>query len=545
MKQKRKEIKEEKKAQRQKKKTQKKQAQEKRKSNPIFSGISFVGKLILRLVQSVIRAILEAIDTFRGNGKDSLASGFDRFLSLFRLNITFKLTMSYGWIALRTLIFVNLLVFFGGKYGLQTYQIWQLETRAAVFAEDWKETPDTSLLDRLIPKEHLEYGVFDAEGTLLAGKEGLTYSEIRTDNAYSPWSLSYQDWFVSESVLQGTSESPEKVLILMRDTQQTEEIYVAAVAIGWIITVFWWMIAMIKASKIAKKHLKPIHTMTKDVQSLSTSVLSERLQVNGTRDELKDLAQTFNSMMDEIEESYGKQRQFVSDASHELRTPIAVIKGYADLLNRWGKDDPEVLSEGIEAIRSETDFMQSLVESLLFLARRDRGTLKMEMSEFSLSELMEEITKETRMIDKDHEIDGRFDMCPTVYASYDKLKQAIRVFVDNSIKYTPEGGEIRLSLRETKQTYAIQIEDNGIGIAKEDQPHIFDRFYRADKSRTRLGGETKKTQGTGLGLAIAKVIVEQHGGEIYLESELNKGTSITLFFPKSALKKPKKDGGTT
>ena len=534
-----KKIKEEKKSRR-----KKKQSQENKKTHPIVSGIGYVVKFVLRLVQSVIRAILEAIDTFRGNGKNSLATGFDRFLSLFRLNITFKLTMSYGWIALRTLILINILIFFGGKYGLQTYEVWQLETRANVFIEDWESTANTELLDRLTPIEELRYGVFDAAGTQLAGNEDIRYATIHTDNSYTPWSLSYQDWFVSESVLEGSAESPEKVLILMRDTQQIEEIYVAAVAIGWIITAFWWIIAMIKASKIAKRHLKPIHVMTEEVKSLSTSDLSERLQVNGTRDELKDLALTFNGMMDEIEESYGKQRQFVSDASHELRTPIAVIKGYADLLNRWGKDDPEVLTEGIEAIRSETDFMQSLVESLLFLARRDRGTLKMEMSEFSLSELMEEITKETRMIDKTHEIDGRFDMCPTVYASYDKLKQAIRVFVDNSIKYTPEGGEIQLSLRETKQTYAIQIEDNGIGIAKEDQPHIFDRFYRADKSRTRLGDETQKTQGTGLGLAIAKVIVEQHGGEIYLESELNKGTSITLFFPKTALKKPKMDGGT-
>lgn len=534
-----KKIKEEKKSRR-----KKKQSPDNQKKHPIVSGIGYVVKFVLRLVQSVIRAILEAIDTFRGNGKNSLATGFDRFLSLFRLNITFKLTMSYGWIALRTLILINILVFFGGKYGLQTYQVWQLETRAHVFIEDWASTANTELLDRLAPIEDLRYGVFDAAGTQLAGNEDIRYATIDIDYAYTPWSLAYPDKFFSESVLEGTAESPEKVLILMRDTQMTEEIYVAAVIIGWIITAFWWIIAMIKASKIAKRHLKPIHVMTEEVKSLSTSVLSERLQVNGARDELKDLALTFNGMMDEIEESYGKQRQFVSDASHELRTPIAVIKGYADLLNRWGKDDPEVLSEGIEAIRSETDFMQSLVESLLFLARRDRGTLKMEMSEFSLSELMEEITKETRMIDKTHEIDGRFDMCPTVYASYDKLKQAIRVFVDNSIKYTPEGGEIRLSLRETKQTYAIQIEDNGIGIAKQDQPHIFDRFYRADKSRTRLGDETQKTQGTGLGLAIAKVIVEQHGGEIYLESELNKGTSITLFFPKAALKKPKVDGGT-
>lgn len=511
------------------------------RNHQVSKGIGLVFKFVLRLIQSVIRAILEAIDTLRGNGKDSLVSGFDRFLSLFRLNITFKLTWSYGWITFRTLILINILIFFGGKFGLQSYQIWQLDNRAAVFVEDWKATPDSALLDRLIPIEGLRYGVFDGSGNRIDGSDAMAYTEIRTGNEYSPWGFSYQDWFISETVLEGDVENPDKVLVLMESTDQIEEIYIGIVLAGWVLAVLFWLIAMIRASKIAKKHLKPIHTMTENVQSLSASDLSERLMVNGARDELKDLALTFNHMMDEIEESYGKQRQFVSDASHELRTPIAVIKGYADLLNRWGKDDPEVLAEGIEAIRSETDFMQSLVESLLFLARRDRGTLKMEMSKFSLTELMEEVEKETKMIDNRHEINGEFDRCPVVYASYDKLKQAVRVFVDNCIKYTPDQGQIRLSLRETKQTYAIQIVDDGIGIAKEDQPHIFDRFYRADKSRTRLG-ESKTTQGTGLGLAIAKVIVEQHGGEIYLESELNRGTSITLFFPKAALKEQTGDG---
>ncbi len=536
MKKNRKESRKEKKSRRHK------QPEKSVRNHQVSKGIGLVFKFVLRLIQSVIRAILEAIDTLRGNGKDSLVSGFDRFLSLFRLNITFKLTWSYGWITFRTLILINILIFFGGKFGLQSYQIWQLDNRAAVFVEDWKATPDSALLDRLIPIEGLRYGVFDGSGNRINGSDAMAYTEIRTGNEYSPWGFSYQDWFISETVLEGDVENPDKVLVLMESTDQIEEIYIGIVLAGWVLAVLFWLIAMIRASKIAKKHLKPIHTMTENVQSLSASDLSERLMVNGARDELKDLALTFNHMMDEIEESYGKQRQFVSDASHELRTPIAVIKGYADLLNRWGKDDPEVLAEGIEAIRSETDFMQSLVESLLFLARRDRGTLKMEMSRFSLTELMEEVEKETKMIDNRHEISGEFDRCPVVYASYDKLKQAVRVFVDNCIKYTPDQGQIRLSLRETKQTYAIQIVDNGIGIAKEDQPHIFDRFYRADKSRTRLG-ESKTTQGTGLGLAIAKVIVEQHGGEIYLESELNRGTSITLFFPKAALKEQTGDGG--
>jgi len=273
--------------------------------------------------------------------------------------------------------------------------------------------------------------------------------------------------------------------------------------------------------------LKPIKIMTHKVRDISVRNLSTRLDVRGTKDELKDLAATFNSMMDEIERAYENQKQFVSDASHELRTPIAVIKGYASMVNRWGKEDPAVLEESLKAIEDESRNMQSLVESLLFLARRDKGTMEMEKEEFSIKELMEEILKETQLIDSGHTINGTFNYDGKIIACMDKLKQAIRIFIDNSMKYTPPEGEINIYLKASDKEVYLTIQDNGIGISKEDLPHIFERFYRADQARTR-----NKKGGTGLGLAIAGVIIEQHGGEINVESEIGIGTTVTIILPK-------------
>lgn len=278
-------------------------------------------------------------------------------------------------------------------------------------------------------------------------------------------------------------------------------------------------------SKASRKLLAPIKVMTKTVQEISINVLDKRLDVSGSKDELKDLAKTFNAMLDRIQKSVEQQNQFVSDASHELRTPIAVIQGYADLLHRWGKDDPKVLGESISAIKGEAESMKFLVEKLLFLARGDKNTQRVEKADFMISEVISEILKETRLIDKNHNIVNDQNEDFIIHADQKLIKEAIRIFMDNSIKFTPAGGTIKLnSYRKNKKAF-ISIEDTGIGIAQEDLPYIFNRFYRADKSRTKAGG------GTGLGLAIAKWIIDNHSGKIDVWSEVNAGTVVRIELP--------------
>jgi len=278
--------------------------------------------------------------------------------------------------------------------------------------------------------------------------------------------------------------------------------------------------------KASKRVLKPVGTMSKTVKNITANALDTRINVSGSQDELKDLAHTFNSMLDRIQQSYEQQNQFVSDASHELRTPIAVIQGYANLLDRWGKDDKEVLEESIAAIKSEAESMKGLIEQLLFLARGDKNTQKVEKIEFYMDELIDDIIKETRLIDENHEIINERNENLQISADRNLIKEALRIFVDNSIKYTGHGGYVKINSFEAYDKIIISIEDNGIGMSKEDLPHIFDRFYRADKSRTKESG------GTGLGLAIAKWIVMKHRGAIEVESKIGEGTKITVKLPK-------------
>ncbi len=238
--------------------------------------------------------------------------------------------------------------------------------------------------------------------------------------------------------------------------------------------------------------------------------------------ELEGLETAVNKLMARMRDSYRQQARFVSDASHELRTPIAVIRGYADLLDRWGKTDEKILEESIDAIKSESESMQHLVEQLLFLARGDSGRTPLNVTDFDLTDMMKEVWEESVMIDKSH--DYKFEGGDPVPARGDVslIKQAARILIENASKYTPEGGEIVLRSFASDGHPAFSVQDSGIGISESDIPHIFERFYRADDSRS------KQTGGSGLGLAIAKWIIERHGGHFEVISRKDIGTRITV-----------------
>ena len=247
--------------------------------------------------------------------------------------------------------------------------------------------------------------------------------------------------------------------------------------------------------------------------------------MEGAKNELKDLALVINGMLDRIELSYNSQKQFVSDASHELRTPIAVIQGYVGMLERWGKTDKAVLDEGISAISQEAASMKELVERLLFLARHDKKTLMLEMEVFDPLEVMSEVHREAKLLSPVH----RFELSPAqnarVNADKGMLKQLMRILVDNAIKYTPDGGSITLGVRRDSRTCYLSVTDTGAGISAEDLPKVFDRFYRCDEARK------SQTSGHGLGLSIARIIVAAHGGHLKVRSKVGAGTTFTACLP--------------
>lgn len=276
---------------------------------------------------------------------------------------------------------------------------------------------------------------------------------------------------------------------------------------------------------VVKRIMTPLTSMTQTVENIKENKLQTRLDTRGAEDELKDLAINFNQMMDRLELFVERQKQFVSDASHELRTPIAVIEGYAAMLDRWGKEDPKILEESIQAIKNETANMKELVEKLLFLARSDKNTQKINKSLINLSELTKQIVKETTFIDDEHELICKADETAMIFGDPHLIKELIRIFIDNAIKYTPEGGTITLRATATSKNIILSVKDTGIGISSEHIPHLFERFYRASEARDKNSG------GTGLGLAIAKWIIDIHEGTVDVNSLEGEGTEFIVFFP--------------
>ena len=298
----------------------------------------------------------------------------------------------------------------------------------------------------------------------------------------------------------------------------------------WKIGILYLFIVFLIIKKGKKSDIKlfePLRIMSATANRLTVNNLhSERLNVEGTKNELKDLATTINAMLDRIEASYESQKQFVSDASHELRTPIAVIQGYANLLNRWGTNNEEVLTESIDAIQNEAKSMQDLVEKLLFLSRHDKKTLKLSKKRFNMRPIVEDMVKETKLIASDRMINSTIMEDVVVYGDKQSLKQAIRIFIDNAVKYSKEGDEITISCQKVNGECVITVEDTGIGMTKKDVDRIFDRFYRSDYVRNQNIG------GHGLGLSLAKLIILAHTGKIKVRSQFKKGTCFMITLPK-------------
>ena len=264
------------------------------------------------------------------------------------------------------------------------------------------------------------------------------------------------------------------------------------------------------------------------ISKISPVISDERIYTGDS--ELHGLEEAINNLLERMRDSYKQQARFVSDASHELRTPISVIQGYANMLDRWGKNDESVLNESIEAIKSESENMKNLVEQLLFLARGINGKTQINPKEFLLNDMMNEVLEESKMIDEKHIYKYYSSEEIIVQGDIGLLKQAARILIENAAKYTEENEVIMLKtgINEKGEPY-FSIQDNGIGMDEKDIPHIFERFFRADTARVRKNG------GTGLGLSIAKWIVDGHKGYFSVLSRKGIGTRITIFLPGSSI----------
>lgn len=279
--------------------------------------------------------------------------------------------------------------------------------------------------------------------------------------------------------------------------------------------------AIVAATILSRFILRPIQQLIETMKENEKQMDWKKIPLdNRSEDELYVMGKTYNDLMDTLKQTYEKQEMFVSDASHELKTPIAIIKSYTQLMRRHGAD-PEITEEALEAITTESDRMQELVEQMLLLARHEEAQT---YHSIYLPTICRDSMKQLQgLTDKQLKYEEIGHVRNNVYGHADQLKQVIYILLDNAIKY---GGQIiTIQIKEEPNKQIITIHDDGDGIPEEHLTHLFDRFYRVDKARTRKDG------GTGLGLAIAKSIINNHHGDLTVVSSQGEGTTFMITLP--------------
>jgi heavy metal sensor kinase len=277
---------------------------------------------------------------------------------------------------------------------------------------------------------------------------------------------------------------------------------------------------------LAGRALSPIDRLTRLARRISAEDLSQRLDLRLPDDEVGRLARTFDEMIARLEDAFQRQRQFTADASHELRTPLTAIKGQAEVaLSR--PREAAAYREVLQTVNDEVDRLIRMVGSLLTLARADAGQIPIACEPVSLGDLVGAAAEQVRPMAEKRglELHVAPDRSVLLQADEDLLLQLLLNLLDNAIKYTPAGGEVTVGWNQRGDQVALWVHDTGVGIDPEHLPHIFDRFYRADKARSRAEG------GAGLGLSISRWIAGAHGGSISVESAPGKGATFTVKLP--------------
>lgn len=451
-----------------------------------------------------------------------------------RNNLAFRLTRTYALLFAATLVLLSLLIYFISWHFLVSRReqdlLGSVENIVDVYYQEITEGHDAlepSLLWELNTSDSMSLLLLapDRQPLSQATNFDVAVDEIPECNQqvkrYTQSNgLPLLGW---ERVILLDGEVLGTLTFLMTIKQEYDFLHMLA----WLLVVLnlaGGLAALSVGRYTTKQMLTPISDIIRKANAIGEGTLHTRLAVPDTQDELHLLTTTLNAMLDRVEEAFVRQGQFTQDASHELRTPLAVLQGNADLLARWGKDDPRIREKCIAAIQRQTAYMHHLVSNLLFLSRGDSGVQTLEKEQLPLHDLLAEITADRRELDCAHNYRLQAaDGC--VLADENLLRQLLLILLDNAAKYTPTGRAITLSADVRTAGVEILVADEGCGVPEEQLEKIFDRFYRVDKARAR------ETGGTGLGLAIAKTIVQLHGGTIRAENNPAGGLTVRIALP--------------
>ena len=297
------------------------------------------------------------------------------------------------------------------------------------------------------------------------------------------------------------------------------------------------IIAVVLGYLLSYQMTKPIKKIQEIISSISEENIStKRIKVSEKNDEFAIVSEHFNELLDKISFYIEQQKHFVEDVSHELRTPVAIVEGHLKLLNRWGKDDPEVLEESLQASLVELQRMKTLVQEMLDLSRAPQVKEQYKDATTNVTEVAKQVVHNFRVLYPEFTFtfddDLKRDLWIPIYLNH--LEQVVIILMDNAVKYSLNRKEIILSLSKGEEHVEIAVQDFGMGMTEEDRKKVFSRFYRVDKARSRERG------GNGLGLSIAKELIESYDGEISVTTLLNHGSIFKITLPLTKKDKGKK-----
>src|SRR5437879_304402 len=281
---------------------------------------------------------------------------------------------------------------------------------------------------------------------------------------------------------------------------------------------------------LSRKNLAPVAPMSSQAGRIGAANLHERQAVQNERDELGHLAQSFNSLLDRLSQSFERQQRFMADASHELRTPVAILRGEAEVALSQQARSLDEYRESLGVLHHEAERLTHIVEDLFTLSRADAGQYPLQPRDFYLDELVAECVHSARTLALAKKISLNFEEASEspIRADESLLRRMILNLLDNAIKYTAEGGRVTVTCRRAGAAYVLSITDTGEGIPADLQPRIFERFFRVDKARSRAENDGS---GAGLGLSISRWIAEAHHGRLELTRSDSMGSTFTAYLP--------------
>ena len=450
-----------------------------------------------------------------------------------RVSIGLRLTLWYSTVLTLALSLFAVSVWFVAQHRLfESVDSTLSQRAAAVVAVLTEVDPKDPVLEELT-----EYAKVTPEGNLLAVRDETGNELLSTRGVALPWPGAVAGKFQTVRV----QARDYRVFAIARPAGGHRYEILAATPLSDVETLLRGflnlllamaplvlLIASVGAYWLSRRALAPVDRITDAARSISIHNLSQRLAVPATGDELQRLSETWNDMLQRLEAAVKRLTQFTADASHELRTPIALIRTTAELTLR--RERPaETYKEALRQIVAESERTTRLVEDLLALARADAGLPALPMNCVELAPLVQEVCQQGRILAESRrvQLSAEVPEGPVyVLGNHPALRRMFLVLLDNAVKYTPAGGSVTVSLGCDNAGATVAVQDTGIGIEESVLPHIFERFYRVDESRNRdVGG------GSGLGLSIAKWIAETHRAEIQAESVAGRGSTFRVKFP--------------